>query len=89
MTDRGEVKDEMKGTFEERLERLEEIGEILRDGAVPLGKASELFQEGVTLAQKLEAELRAIEKRIEVVINNEGDAEETPVLELFPELDEG
>ncbi len=79
----------MKETFEERLQRLEEIGEILRDGAVPLDKAADLFQEGVTLAQKLEAELRSIEKKVEMVINNEGGLEESPVLELFPELDEG
>ncbi len=79
----------MKETFEERLQRLEEIGEILRDGAVPLDKAADLFQEGVTLAQKLEAELRSVEKKVEMVINNEGGPEESPVLELFPELDEG
>ena len=44
-------------SFEERLERLEQISQQIRDGEIPLEKAAELFEEGVTLARGLEKEL--------------------------------
>ena len=70
--------------FEQRLERLETIAEKLRDGTVPIDEASSLFEEGVKLARDLETELRRLERRIEILVN---DTEEPPVLELFPELE--
>lgn len=75
--------------FEQRLERLESIAERIRDGSVPIDEASLLFEEGVTLARKLEGELRHLERRIEILVNKpQSDEDETPpTLELFPELD--
>lgn len=72
--------------FETRLARLEEIGTTLRDGAVPIDRAAALFEEGVKLARQLDTELRRIERRIEILVNDTTDPEATPVLELFPDL---
>ncbi len=72
--------------FEERLARLEEIGEKLKDGTIDLDSAGTLFHEGMKLAKKLEAELRKMEQRIEILINEPDEPDEKPILELFPEL---
>lgn len=72
--------------FEKRLARLEEIGTTLRDGSVPIDRAASLFEEGVKLAKQLDTELRAIERRIEILVSDSGDPEATPTLELFPDL---
>ena len=72
--------------FEEDLNRLEEINALLKSPDIELDKAADLFEEGVQLAQKLEKDLGKIEGRIEVLINKPTSPEETPVLELFPEL---
>lgn len=60
-------------TFEDELERLEEIGELLKDGSVGLETAARLFQEGITLSKKLDAELSGMERRIELVVNEENE----------------
>ncbi|TVR70422.1 MAG: exodeoxyribonuclease VII small subunit [Spirochaetaceae bacterium] len=71
--------------FEERLERLETIAEELRDGTTPIDQASSLFEEGVKLARSLEKELRHLERRIEILVNQ---PPEDPVLDLFDPADE-
>jgi exodeoxyribonuclease VII small subunit len=71
--------------FEERLERLEELGETIRKSDIPLDNALKAFEEGVRLAKNLEKDLERIEKRIEILLN-EGDAkpsDEAPELGLF------
>ena len=73
-------------TFEERLNRLEEISNQIRDGEVPLDQAAELFEEGVTLARGLEKELDRIDRKVQKLINEPSAPGEKPVLELFPEL---
>ena len=40
-------------SFEERLKRLEEISQSIRDGEIPLEKAAELFEEVRKLARLL------------------------------------
>ena len=77
----------MKG-FEERLSRLEELSEQIRDNTLPLDDAVKLFEEGVKLARNLERDLSKVERRVQLLVN-EPDAEgEKPVLELFPELND-
>ena len=73
-------------SFEDRLKRLEEISRQIRDGEIPLEKAAELFEEGVTLARGLEKELNRIDRKVQQLINEPTDLGEKPVLELFPEL---
>ena len=75
-------------SFEERLARLEEISQQIRDGEIPLEKAAGLFEEGVTLARGLEKELNRIERKVQQLINEPTEPGEKPVLELFPELSE-
>ncbi len=75
-------------SFEDRLKRLEEISQQIRDGEIPLEKAAELFEEGVTLARGLEKELNRIDRKVQQLINEPAEPGEKPVLELFPELSE-
>ena len=70
--------------FEERLERLEELGNLIRKTDIPLDKALQSFEEGIKLARSLEKDLEKIESRIEILMSNtEAPADETPELELF------
>jgi exodeoxyribonuclease VII small subunit len=74
--------------FEERLERLETLGEKIRGPDIPLDEALKAFEEGIKLARTLEKDLSKIESRIEILMNNaEAQTEESPELELFD--DEG
>jgi|GEM_PF-356872 len=74
--------------FEERLERLEEIAEKLREGNIPLDDAVALFEEGMRLSKSLEKELSRVERRVEILTREPESAQEEPGLELFPELAE-
>jgi exodeoxyribonuclease VII small subunit len=51
-------------TFEEALQRLEEIVDSLEQGTVPLDKALDLYQEGATLSKECAERLKAAEQRI-------------------------
>ena len=75
-------------SFEERLERLENLSEQIKEGNLPLEKAVSLFEEGIKLSKGLETELSKYERKIEILINNPKDTENKPDLELFPELDD-
>ena len=70
--------------FEERLQRLETLGEQIRKTDIPLDTALSAFEEGIRLARSLEKDLEKIENRIEILMNSaEAPASETPELELF------
>jgi exodeoxyribonuclease VII small subunit len=72
--------------FEERLERLEDLGDKIRKPDIPLDEALKSFEEGIKLARTLEKDLEKVESRIEILMNNsEAPAEESPELELFDE----
>jgi exodeoxyribonuclease VII small subunit len=72
--------------FEERLERLEELSEKLRDGKIPLEEAVSLFEEGIRLAKSLEKDLGRVERRVEILTKEPEVDDEEPHLSLFPEL---
>ncbi|MGD0727065.1 MAG: exodeoxyribonuclease VII small subunit [Spirochaetia bacterium] len=74
--------------FEERLERLEELAEKLREGKIPLDEAVLLFEEGMKLSRSLEKDLSRVERRVEILTREPESAQEEPGLELFPELSE-
>ena len=78
-----------KKSFEERLQRLEEINEKINEGEIPLEQAVAQFEEGIRLAKGLEKELSKIERKIEILVNEPETAEEEPSLELFPDLEQG
>jgi exodeoxyribonuclease VII small subunit len=70
--------------FEERLERLELLGETIRRSDVPLDEAIRAFEEGIKIARTLEKDLEKVESRIEILLNDAGAPEdERPELELF------
>jgi len=70
--------------FEERLGRLEALGEQIRKTDIPLDEALAAFEEGIRLARALENDLEKIENRIEILMNStEASADESPDLELF------
>jgi exodeoxyribonuclease VII small subunit len=70
--------------FEQRLERLELLGEHIRKTDIPLDEALRAFEEGIALAKTLEKDLEKIEGRIEILMNGiEAPADESPELELF------
>jgi exodeoxyribonuclease VII small subunit len=74
----------MVKNFEERLERLEKLGEEIRKSDIPLDDALKAFEEGIRLARSLEKDLEKAEGRIEVLMNGpEVKAEESPELDLF------
>ena len=58
-------------SFEERLNRLEELSEKLKTGNVPLEEAVSLFEEGIKLARGLEKELSKIERKVEILVNEQ------------------
>jgi exodeoxyribonuclease VII small subunit len=70
--------------FEERLERLEVLGEQIRKTDIPLDEALKAFEEGIKLARTLEKDLEKIDSRIEMLMNSaEAQADDSPELELF------
>ena len=70
--------------FEERLERLEKLGDQIRKTDIPLDEALKAFEEGIKLARTLENDLEKIENRIEILMNSADAPEsESPDLELF------
>ena len=73
-----------KKTFEERLERLEELGDEIRKNDIPLDDAIKAFEEGIKLARTLEKDLEKIESRIEILMSGaEAGSDESPELGLF------
>ena len=74
-------------TFEERLQRLEQIGDELRRGNLPIDQAMARFEEGIALARTLERDLAKIERRIEILVNEPEPTGAAPALQLFPDVD--
>jgi len=70
--------------FEERLERLEVLGEKIRKTDIPLDEAIKAFEEGIKLARTLEKDLEKIESRIEILTSDAFTPnDDPPELELF------
>jgi exodeoxyribonuclease VII small subunit len=72
--------------FEERLERLEELGSKIRQSDVPLDEALKAFEEGIKLARTMEKELEKTESRVEMLMNEPAasvKSNDKPELSLF------
>jgi len=70
--------------FEERLQKLETLGEKIRGTDIPLEDALKAFEEGIKLARSLEKDLEKIESRIELLLNApDSKPEDNPEMELF------
>ena len=72
--------------FEEKLARLEQLGNDIKKSDVTLETALKYFEEGITLARGMEKELDNIEGKIQILMNqpdiHAGTAEK-PELDLF------
>jgi exodeoxyribonuclease VII small subunit len=75
--------------FEERLDRLEEIGAKIQESSIPLEDALALFEEGMKLARGLQKDLEKIQGKIEILVNQPQSPEEKVELELFDDLSGG
>lgn len=73
--------------FEERLERLEELSDAIKNPNVPLEDALAFFEEGIKLAKNLEKDIDKIEGKIQILMNQSASPDEKPELELFSEQD--
>ncbi|WP_028560017.1 exodeoxyribonuclease VII small subunit [Paenibacillus pinihumi] len=58
-------------SFEQAMEKLEDIVSRLENGDVPLETAIELFQEGMRLSQLCGSKLDQVERKIELLIETE------------------
>ncbi|MFN0083752.1 MAG: exodeoxyribonuclease VII small subunit [Blastocatellia bacterium] len=64
--------------FEESLNSLERIVAQLESGELPLERALELFEDGVGLARRCQAELEDAERKVEVLLRERGELKAVP-----------
>ena len=64
-------------SFEDDIRRLAEIVQRLEKGDLPLEQSVALFEDGIQLARKSQAELNRVEKRVEELLAVKDDG--TPV----------
>ncbi len=69
--------------FEERLARLEELSQRIREPELALEEAVAVFEEGVKLSKGLEKDLERIEARVEILLNQPSVPDDKPELGLF------
>lgn len=65
--------DEM--TFEEAMEKLEEIVEKLEEGDVPLEKAITYYQEGMKLSKICSDKLNHVQEKVVKIVDEQGKLE--------------
>jgi exodeoxyribonuclease VII small subunit len=73
-------------SFEEAMDQLEQLVGKLENGDVPLEKAIDLFQEGMKLSQLCSQKLEQIERKIEILVEENGALHKKP---FFSGNDEG
>jgi exodeoxyribonuclease VII small subunit len=71
--------------FEERLDRLEELAQKIKEPDLPLEEAVAVFEEGIKLSKGLERDLERIQGKVEVLLGTttDEDGEEKAELGLF------
>lgn len=75
------AKEEKELTFEESLERLENIVKKLESGEVPLDDAIKEFNEAMNLAKKCDEKLKTAEEAITKIVKEDGSLENFKVEE--------
>lgn len=61
---------EKNKTFEEKMERLEKIVNLLEDTSLGLNQAMELYEEAMNLSKELNSELNDISNKITKLVEN-------------------
>ncbi|GGJ10301.1 exodeoxyribonuclease VII small subunit [Paenibacillus hunanensis] len=69
---------EQELNFEQAMDRLEEIVSELEHGDVPLEKAIDLFQQGMQLSQVCGSKLEEVERKIEMIVEEDGELRKKP-----------
>ncbi|GAK06543.1 MULTISPECIES: exodeoxyribonuclease VII small subunit [Geomicrobium] len=64
-----------KLTFEQAMTSLEEIINQLEAGDVPLEKAIDMYQQGMTLSKQCHEQLQHVEKKMDQIVNEDGEVE--------------
>lgn len=64
--------------FEEAMAALEDIVGRLEHGDVPLEQAIELFQQGMKLSQVCSTKLEQVERKIEMIVEEDGELRKKP-----------
>lgn len=62
-------------SFEDAMEKLEEVVENLEQGDVPLEKAISMFQEGMSLSKLCHDKLKNVEKSMDRILQEDGEVE--------------
>ncbi|RDW21968.1 exodeoxyribonuclease VII small subunit [Oceanobacillus chungangensis] len=60
-------------TFEEAMEKLEAIVEKLEEGDVPLEKAINYYQDGMTLSKLCGDKLNTVQEKMTKIMNEQGE----------------
>ncbi|RLL48120.1 exodeoxyribonuclease VII small subunit [Oceanobacillus piezotolerans] len=68
-------------TFEDAMKKLEEIVEKLEEGDVPLEKAINYYQEGMTLSKLCNDKLNNVQEKMAHIMNEQGEIEPFEVQE--------
>ena len=68
-------KTEKKLTFEQGMARLEKIVQDMEDGELSLEKSMATFEEGMTLVKQCQSKLDEVEKKIEILGQEDDDTE--------------
>ncbi|MBN8208212.1 exodeoxyribonuclease VII small subunit [Bacillus sp. NTK071] len=68
-------------TFEEAMQKLEQIVGALEEGNVPLEKAISLFQEGMNLSNICHEKLQSVEGKMDQIVEENGEIKRFSVQE--------
>ena len=68
-------------SFEENLQKLEEIVKKLENGDIPLDDAIKEFNEAMVLAKKCDEKLKSAEEAITKIVNNDDSVDDFEVKE--------
>lgn len=73
-----------KETFEDALDRLEEIAEKLEHGDMPLDESLKSYEEGVRAYRRCSELLKQVEKKIEILTRKEDGLKADDAEDLAP-----
>ncbi len=68
-------------TFEEAMEKLEQIVEKLEEGDVPLEKAISYYKQGMELSSLCHTKLKSVEEQMTQILTEDGRVEEFSIRE--------
>ncbi|MDB5056256.1 MAG: exodeoxyribonuclease small subunit [Bacilli bacterium] len=74
-----------KLSFEEAMDQLEQLVAKLEDGDVPLEQAIDLFQEGMKLSHLCSQKLEQVERKIEMLVEENGALSKKPFISAAEE----